>query len=389
MNTAFRPRLVFAAACLGLLLFGVVLTALGAVLPSITDRFDLARADAGSLFSLMSLGIVAASILFGPIVDRYGYRGLLAAATALVLAGLQGMAFAPSFPVLAGAVLVTGFAGGIINGATNALVADVSAANRSGGLNLLGVFFGIGALGLPLMLGLLIGSLGYEGVLAFMGIPVTLVLIFVSLIRFPAPKQPQGFPLRDALRMARDPATLLFGVILFFQSGLEITVGGWTATFVGEVLRVPADRALFFLSLYWLGMTVARLLLGTRFARLATPRALIPCMAVSFIGATLLVIAQSAPHAAFAVFIIGAGFAGVFPIVLGMVGDRHPELSGTAFSLVLVMALGGGTVMPLLTGALADAFGLRLALLVVPGAILAGAATYQLPVLRRQRAGHS
>lgn len=386
MNLAYHPRLVFAAACLGLLLFGIVLTTLGAVLPSITERFDLARTDAGSLFSLMSLGIVAASVVFGPIADRYGYRWLLAGAAALVLIGVLGMASAPAFAILASAVLVTGFGGGIINGATNALVADVSADNRSGGLNLLGVFFGIGALGLPLTLGLLIGTLGYTGVLATMGIPIAIVLIFFLSIRFPSPKQPHGFPLRDALRIARDPVTLLFGAILFFQSGLEITVGGWTATFVGEVLAVPPDRALFFLSLYWAGMTAARLFLGTRFAPIATPRALLPCMAVAFVGAMLLITSRSAIPAAIGVFVTGAGFAGVFPIVLGMVGDRHPDLSGTAFSLVLVMALGGGTVMPVLTGALADAFGLRLALLVVPGALIAAAATYQLPVLRRHRA---
>lgn len=387
MNLTYHPRRVFAAACLGLLLFGIVLTTLGTVLPSITERFDLARTDAGSLFSLMSLGIVVASVVFGPIVDRYGYRWLLTASAALVLLGLLGVAFAPAFGILAPAVLVTGFGGGIINGATNALVADVSTDNRSGGLNLLGVFFGIGAFGLPLTLGLLIDSLGYTGVLAIMTVPIAFVLIFFLTIHFPAPKQPHGFPLRDALRIARDPVTLLFGAILFFQSGLEITVGGWTATFVGEVLGVRPEHAMFFLSLYWAGMTSARLLLGTRFAHIATPRALLPCMAVALAGALLLITARSVIPAAIGVFITGAGFAGVFPIVLGMVGDRHPDLSGTAFSLVLVVATGGGAFMPLLTGALADAFGLRLALLVVPGALIAAAATYQLPVLRRQRAG--
>jgi hypothetical protein len=87
----------------------------------------------------------------------------------------------------------------------------------------LGVFFGIGALGLPLVLGLLMKSLGYTMMLAGTGALVTLVLIYYLSIRFPAPKHPHGFPLRDAARLIRDPVVLLLGLILFFESGVEIT----------------------------------------------------------------------------------------------------------------------------------------------------------------------
>jgi FHS family glucose/mannose:H+ symporter-like MFS transporter len=372
----YRPRLVFAAACLGLLLFGIVLTALGAVLPSITERFALARTDAGTLFSLMSLGIMAASVLFGPVVDRYGYRGLLSTAVALVFVGMEGIAFASSPGMLASAVLLIGFGGGIINGGTNALVADLSAGRRTAGLNLLGVFFGIGAFGLPLVLGLLLNSLGYTAVLAAMGGLVAIVFIYFLSIRFPAPKQPRGFPLRDAMRLTRDPVILLLGLILFFESGMEITMGGWTAAYVNDVLALPGDRALYFLSLYWFGMTAARLLLGTVLSHLATRRALIPAMALAFTGAMLLTGARTPLPAALGVLLVGAGFATVFPVVLGLVGDRYPHLSGTAFSFVLVMALTGGTLLPLATGILGDRIGLRLSLLIVPAALVCAAATY-------------
>lgn len=369
-------NLVFTAACLGLFLFGIVFTALGTVLPSITERFDLARTDAGTLLSLMSLSIMVASVVFGPIVDRYGYRGLLSAAVALVFIGIEGIAFAPSPALLAGAVLLTGFGGGIINGGTNALVADLSAGRRSASLNLLGVFFGIGALGLPLVLGLLLDSLGYTIVLALMGIIVAIVLVFFLSIRFPAPKQPQGFPLRDAVRLTRDPVILLLGLLLFFESGMEVTMGGWTAAYVNDVLALPGDRALYFLSLYWFGMTFARLLLGTVLSHLATRRALIPSFGLAFIGAILLTRAQTPLPAAMGVLLLGAGFAPVFPVVLGLVGDRYPHLSGTAFSLVLVMALTGGTLLPLAAGILGDRGGLRTSLLIVPAALAAASATY-------------
>src|SRR6476661_310527 len=135
-----------------MLTFGIVLTILGAVLPSIIERFGLDKAQAGSLFLLMTFAILAATIVFGPLADRYGYKGLLLVATALIAAGLEGIAFAGTMVMLRFAIVLIGFGGGIINGGTNALVADVSSEEKNANLNLLGVFFGVGAVGVPFAL---------------------------------------------------------------------------------------------------------------------------------------------------------------------------------------------------------------------------------------------
>ena len=75
-------RSLIAAAYLGMLIFGIVLTTLGAVLPSIIERFGIDTAVAGTLFLLMSFGIMAGSLVFGPLVDRptprlHGWLGSL------------------------------------------------------------------------------------------------------------------------------------------------------------------------------------------------------------------------------------------------------------------------------------------------------------------------
>lgn len=374
--STYRHGRVFAAACMGMLVFGIVLTALGSVLHSVIQRYGMARADAGFLFTVMSAGILAGSLVFGPVVDRHGYRGLLMASVALVAVGLQGIAFAPSVGLLTASALLIGLGGGGVNGGTNALVADISAGGRSAGLSLLGVFFGIGAFGVPLVLGLLLEAIGYGAVIAAIGGLVAIPLVFYAAIRFPAPKQPQGVPLRRMLRMAGDPALLLLGVILFFESGMEITVGGWTATYFHEELAIPPDRALYFLSLYWLGMTGARLVLGWLLHRAAPSVVLLGSMGVALVGALVLV-GSSAPLSAGAgVLLTGAGFAAVFPVILGYVGDRYAELSGTAFSFVLVMALVGGSTLPYVTGVLGGAFGLRPSFLIIPGGLCAAAAVF-------------
>lgn len=363
-------RTLFVVACLGMLAFGIVLTTLGSVLPSVIERFGIDKAAAGSLFLVMTFGVLVGSLVFGPIVDRNGYKGMLLLATALIVVGLEGIAFAPSMAWLRVAVAIIGFGGGIINGGTNALVADISSEGRGAGLALLGVFFGVGAVGVPFVLGLMLGRFTYSAIIGAVGVLVMIPLVITAVTPFPAPKQPQGFPLAAAGKLVRDPVLLLMGLMLFLESGMEITVGGWTATFFKEELQVPDQRALVYLSLYWLGMMLTRLWLGWALKRGSAAVLLLVSIGIAEAGALMLILADRPWSAAIGVFLIGCGFAATFPVVLGWVGDRYAQLSGTAFSIVIVMALTGGMLLPYATGVLGASRGLRGSFLIVPAALL-------------------
>ena len=367
----YNRRGVFALACMGMLVFGIVLTSLGAILPEITTRFAVSKAAAGSLFTLLSFSILIASLVFGPIVDRTGYRLPLALATSLVAIGLLVIALGDSlFAIGAGTVFI-GFGGGIVNGAANALVADITTDSKAAGLSLLGVFFGVGAVGVPFLLGSLNQQLSYATVLIVIAVVSALPVGPMLLMGFPAPKQPRSVPLRQIRDLLRERPLLLFGSMLFLQSGMEITMGGWSATFAREELALDAQSALYFLSLYWLGMMSARLLLGAVLRRVSPASALLACIAGALVGALLLLNARTTVVAAFGIFLIGAGLAAGFPVVLGWVGERYAAVSGTAFSLVLVMALTGGMIVPYLTGLLGNTRGLRASLLIIPLALAA------------------
>ncbi len=151
MNLGYKRNLVFAACCFGMLLFGISLITLGAVAPDLKQKFLLDGRGSGTLFSILPVGILAGSLLFGPVCDRYGYKFLFIFACLGMFAGFEGIAYAASLNMLKICIWLFGVGGGIINGATNALVADISVKNKGADLSLLGVFFGIGALGMPLV----------------------------------------------------------------------------------------------------------------------------------------------------------------------------------------------------------------------------------------------
>ena len=56
---------------------------------------------------------------------------------------------------------------------------------------------------------------------------------------------------------------------------------------------------------------------------------------------------------------MGVGLAAGFPVMLGLVGSRYADLSGTAFSFVLVIALIGNMFVNFLMGIISENFGIR------------------------------
>jgi fucose permease len=375
-------RAVFAAACLGMLLFGVTLTTLGSVLPPLIARYGLDKADAGSLMALMSLGILAGSLVFGPVVDRHGYRPVLMTGAVGVGLGLAAIAVAPTARVLAPAILLFGLAGGLLNGATNALVADITPEGRGSGLALLGVFFGLGAFGVPLLLGTLLEWLSYPAIVGGLAALVLVPLADFAMVELPPPKQAQGFPLRRAGALLGDAVLLLVGLMLFLQSGMEIPLGGWSALYVREVLGLSEERSILTLSLFWVGMMAARLVLSG-ILRSRPPAKVFPAfLAAAMAGAGLLLAVPTPMAAGLGLFLLGAGLSAGFPILLGFLGGRYRDLTGTAFSAVFVMALIGGSTLSYVTGVLGTRFGLRSSLIVVPLCILAQGLLFAL-LLRR------
>jgi fucose permease len=375
-------RAVFAAACLGMLLFGVTLTTLGSVLPPLIVRYGLERADAGSLLALMSLGILAGSLVFGPVVDRYGYRPVLLVGAIGVALGLGAIAGAPSGRVLAAAILAFGVAGGLLNGATNALVADIMPEGRGSGLALLGVFFGLGAFSVPLVLGVLLQWLTYKAIVAGLAALVVVPLVDFALVELPPPKQSQGFPLRRVGALLGDTVLLLVGLMLFLQSGMEITLGGWSAQYVREVLGLSEKLSILVLSLFWVGMMAARLIL-TWLLRSRPPSKVFPAfLAVALVGAALMLAVPTPVAAGGGLFLLGWGLSAGFPTLLGFLGERYQDLTGTAFSAAFVMALIGGSTLSYATGVLGDRFGLRVSLIVIPLGVLVQGLLF-VPLLRR------
>jgi len=355
----YKQNLVFISACIGMFIFGIVLITLGSILPSVTAKFALDEISTGSLVSLLPFGILAGSLIFGPIVDHYGYKSLLIICSLLILIGLQGIAFANTFFMLQISVLMIGFGGGVINGGTNALVSDISSESRGANLSLLGVFFGVGALGMPTILGVLSKAFSYQTIISAIGFFIIIPILFFILIKFPIPKQPQGLPIKQGLSLIKESTLILIGFVLFFQSGMEGIVNNWTTSYMLDVVNVKSEDALFALTFFVLGMTITRLLLGTLFKKISPKMILTLSILTTLLGCLLMIFGSDLSLTTIGLFFNGCGLAANFPLMMGFVGEIYFKITGTAFSVVLVIALIGNIILNYLVGIISHSYGIQ------------------------------
>ena len=221
---------------------------------------------ANALPSTLSIGIILGTVIFGPVVDKFGYKGLLIAASVLALAGLQGLARFLQLPLLHGAMFFLGLGGGILNGLTNAVVSDIYDDDKRGGrLGVLGAFYCIGAL-LWTLLNYFIPN--YNIPLNAISVVMALFIVFFCFTAFPKAKPSENVSLNKSLSLLKYPALLLFSVVLFFESGFEGCSGSFTVEFFDRTTPMGTKAATLAMTWFTVGMMAGRFPLGAIMRRL-------------------------------------------------------------------------------------------------------------------------
>ncbi|MDD2289633.1 MAG: MFS transporter [Bacteroidales bacterium] len=344
-----NKRSILAAGYAGIFFFGISFLTLGSVLPSLRETLHLDMAQSSALAGILPFGVLAGSVVFGPWCDRYGYKMPFQWAAAMVVLGFIGLSSFTAISWLGACVFITGAGGGILNGACNALVTDVSDdRNRSSNLSILGVFYGLGALVMPLILGIF-DFVPYTTILRYVAVFLFLVFVYFSITRFPEAKVRQGFPIKEGLSMLRQPALLFFSFILFFQSALEGLCSNWIPIFLQDspAYRLSQQNALFLLTFVVIGMTAGRILLSWLSFRYKPWKILwwyLLVLAAGFAGLA----AGIKPLVP--VILIGTGLGATFPVIISYIGARYKSLSGTAIGIAMVIALAGNTLLNYLLG---------------------------------------
>ncbi len=341
----YNTTAVFAAACAGMAFFGVAMLSLGPILGKLGA---MVGDGANVLPSTLSIGIILGTVVFGPVVDKFGYKGLLITASVLALAGLQGLARFLQLPLLHGSMFFLGLGGGILNGLTNAVVSDIYDDDRRGGrLGVLGAFYCIGAL-LWTLLNYFIPN--YNIPLNAISAVMALFIVFYCCIAFPAAKPSENVSLNQSLGLLKYPSLLLFAVVLFFESGFEGCSGSFTVEFFSRTTPMDTRTATLAMTVFTLGMMAGRFPLGAITRRLKALGTLYLYLSVALAGVVIFTLCNGAVGAYVSMGLIGFGVGATYPVVLNYIGGAFRNNSGTAMSIAIFIGLLGQFTFNRLTG---------------------------------------
>lgn len=348
---------------MGMAFFGIAFIVLGSVLPKISAAFYLSAMERSAMVAVLPIGVLMGSLAFGPIVDRFGYKVLLIASAFITALGLLGLSLPVNLHLLRSFIFMIGLGGGILNGATNALVAEISDDRRRGAnLSILGACYGVGALLIPTLLGTMEHWFGYEAILGATAVVMLLSILYFAAITFPKPLSAQEVPIKKMFAIARNPLIWIFSLFLFLQSGMEGLFNNWTTTYMTEASVISRSVALFSLTMMVLGMTVMRLLLSVLLKEKNQFSVLFVSIAVVALSMLALFFTASAglqPVNYYVImFLVGAGLAAGFPVMISQIGANFTQMTGSAIGFALFIALSGNSLLNYLMGALSKWVGL-------------------------------
>lgn len=334
---------------------------LGAAWPAAYIDLGVPIGVAGFAAIVATVGTVASSLLSERMIKTFGTGKVAAFSVLLTAVALLGMGFVQHFWVVLALAVPLGLGAGTIDAALNNFVA---LHYKSSHMNWLHCFWGVGATAGPAIMALYLVTNNWHGAyrtisFALFGISLLLVFSFplwkrvgeISHVR----ESRTVIPRRVLIR--RPGAT--FACLAFFTyCAAEYATGLWASTYFVKIRGVTPDTAASWASMYYLGITLGRLISGFAAIRLSS-RLLVRIGQAAILLGLLVVIALPGAGQLVGLLLVGIGCAPIFPSLL----DQTPDLFGTEYSqgmmgMQLAGAYLGSTLMAPLFGWISPVIGL-------------------------------
>jgi fucose permease len=366
-------RRVVPVAWAGFLLIGWSGVLLPSLVRQVEARFGVADAALGIAYLAASLGYASASFGGGVLTERVGRRAILVIAACLIATGLTLEAAAPSWPLFVLGAPMVGLGSGAIDGGMNALLLAIVQAGRGRALNLLHLFFSIGAFVSPLVVGRLV-SAGVEWPLVLFATAVAAVPLGVALSLVPMPSGRRDArltsPATEHAHLGSPPTAgrrlplALLGIAIACYVASEIGVSNWLVRFLAGA---SLDTATLALSGFWAGLALGRIVSARIADRL--PHTAFTATAGFAAGfAILLAVASPSIELSIAAFALaGFAFGPVFPMIIAIGGDLYPDRLATTAGTLTAVSVIGAIVYPPLVGLLSASLGIGTGMLGAAG----------------------
>ena len=345
---------------------------LGVAWPAMRSSLGAPLEAAGLIAIILTSCSALSSVASGVVARRLGPGKIVLASSVLTAAGLLGYSLSPSYFWVLVSALPLGFGAGAVDSTLNGYVATHYSSRH---MNWLHASWGIGATIGPFIMTAAMASSGgwrrgYQGISA---IQASLALLFILTLGLwsrvgtkategraePAPG-PAEAPAVPRIHGLDRPEPWIQVAMYALYSACEFSVGIWTASMLVESRGLAAETAGKWISLYYGGIMVGRVLTGFVADRLGNRAMVRAGLGLALAGSVLLVVRGADYLVLPGLLLLGVGFAPIYPCLMHETPRRFDE---ETYRKVIGFQVGaaniGGSVLPGLVGLLAAAAGLE------------------------------
>ena len=339
-------------------------------------QFGLSYTQLGALVMVNFAVQVSVSLIFGPIVDRFGFRRFIVGAHIAAVVGMVWFAAAGRVPIAPYIVLMSGtmifaVAGGFMELLLSPILNAIPTDEKSSAMSILHACFCFGHLVIAILTTVFLHVFGREAwpfVLLIWGI-VPLVNIFLfafSPIAEATPVAQQD----KAKRIARQPLFIVLVFAIFFAGASELSFSQWTSAFLEQVMELPKILG----DIAGVGMFAA--MMGTSrigygiLKKRGTEwlpqqyQLMIIGSALALISYFVMALTNNPALALLACALCGLGVGLLWPGTLSLAVDAFPMAGTWMFAILAAAGSMGASGGPSLLGVIGDAAGLRVGFMI-------------------------
>ncbi len=348
---------------LGFVALGLTNAMIGPALPHLIEEFHLSFTLTGTLLFVQGGFYFLAVLSSGVASDYFGKKLFLLIGALLVVVGLLGFMLFGSVVSLFFSLSLLGMGVGALDGGVNGLFIDISGEKKGIGLGLLHMFFGVGALSGPLLFAFL-SWVNWR--LAFLCAASLVALFFFLLLPlpFPARQHSEAIPFSAITALLGHRIMIQFILLLFLYVGAEQVVAGWLPTYLIGTRHTSHLHGSLALSLFFIGLTVGRLLNGFIAEFLGYSRTLLILSFGSVVFFSLVFLVQAVGPVIFLFVLLGFFLSGIYPTVMAQAGILFPRYSGTVSGALTAAGGLGGMFFPFGMGFVSEYTGLKVGFIV-------------------------
>lgn len=351
--------------CLSYFLIGLAHVVLGSVLPVLLEHYGREYSEGGTLIFTQFAGFLA-GVLVSPLLNkRFGKRGGLLIAIALLCAAELAYMVLPPWEWLYPIAVCAGFGFGMIEAVIGTVIIAAITHKTAVAMSRLEVLFGIGAMVMPLIASGLIAQGWWR--FSF------LVISLFAMVTFLFWSKSSFGPVDDVLKATKPEAKvsgaeaaasrkpfpypgkalgilLMFMLFFFIYVGTEMSLANFMPAILIEKFGMKEAGAALSVTCFWIAMSVGRIFAGVIAERIHYRVYVLLSCAVTLILLAIFPMTASIGSAFVVILLLGLFMSGIFSIALVFASKMLAGSEESTPSILIASGGVGGAILPLIIG---------------------------------------